>query len=61
MGDDRRLRASCGTDAAARSKAFDRQRKDYPMRREFSATTVRVSHASEGLLRKLRGLGFQIG
>ena len=60
MGDDARLRASCGTDAAARAKAFDRQRKEYPMRREFAATTVRVRNASEGLLRKFRGLGFRM-
>ena len=60
MADDQRLRASCGTDAAARAKAFDRQRKEYPMRREFAATTVRVSQASEGLLRKFRDLGFRV-
>jgi len=60
MGDDARLRASCGTDAAARAKAFDRQRKEYPVRREFAATTVRVRHASDGLMRKFRGLGFRV-
>ena len=60
MADDARLRASCGPDAAARAKAFDRQRKEYPMRREFEATTVRVRHASEGLLKKLQGLGFRV-
>lgn len=60
LGDDARLRASCGTDATARAKAFDRQRKEYPMRREFTATTVRVRHASDGLMRKFRGLGFRM-
>ena len=60
MADDRRLRASCGTDAAARARAFDRQRKEYPMRREFAATTVRVRNASDALLRKLGALGFQV-
>jgi erythronate-4-phosphate dehydrogenase len=60
MGDDARLRASCGADATARAKAFDRQRKEYPIRREFAATTVRVRNASEGLLQKFRGLGFRM-
>ena len=60
MGDDRRLRASCGPDATARAKAFDRQRKEYPMRREFAATTVRVHNASAGLLQKFRALGFRV-
>ena len=61
MGDDQRLRASCGPDAAARARAFDRQRKEYPMRREFAATTVQVRRASEGLLQKFRALGFRVG
>ncbi|MEI8243103.1 MAG: 4-phosphoerythronate dehydrogenase [bacterium] len=61
MADDRRLRASCGTDAAARAKAFDRQRKEYPMRREFAATTVRLRNASAALRQKFRELGFRAG
>jgi len=60
LADDRRLRASYGTDAAARARNFDRQRKEYPMRREFTATTVRVCNASAALLRKFRALGFQV-
>jgi erythronate-4-phosphate dehydrogenase len=59
MADDRRLRASCGTDAAARASAFDRQRKEYPMRREFAATAVQLRNASAVLLQKFRDLGFQ--
>ena len=60
MGDDQRLRASCVSDAVTRAKAFDRQRKEYPMRREFAATTVRLRNASEGVLRKFRALGFRV-
>jgi erythronate-4-phosphate dehydrogenase len=60
LGDDARLRASCGADPAVRAKAFDRQRKEYPMRREFAATVVHVANASAALLRKFRGLGFQV-
>jgi len=58
--DDRRLRASCGPDAGARAKAFDRQRKEYPMRREFHATTVQLSQASDALAAKFSGLGFRV-
>jgi len=60
MGDDRRLRESCVADAALRAKAFDRQRKEYPMRREFSATTVRLKHASTALTDTFRNLGFHV-
>lgn len=59
MADDQRLRASCVADAAARARAFDRQRKEYPMRREFAATTVRLSHASAALRWKFGKLGFR--
>lgn len=58
LADDRRLRESCGTDPVARAKAFDRQRKEYPMRREFAATTVRLRHAPAPLLAKFQALGF---
>ena len=60
MADDARLRASCGADLAARAKAFDQQRKEYPVRREFASTTVRVRNASGKLLQKFRALGFQL-
>ena len=60
MGDDRRLRASCVADADARARAFDRQRKEYPMRREFHATTVTLRGASAALAAKFRGLGFKV-
>lgn len=60
-GDSGRLRVACVPDDAARAKAFDYQRGHYPMRRQFEATQVRIEHASQGLLAKLRGLGFQIG
>jgi len=60
MGDDWRLRESCTDDPAARAKAFDKQRKEYPMRRVFGATLLRLLHASEKLTAKFRGLGFQI-
>ena len=56
--DSQRLKASCVADAAARAAAFDAQRSDYPMRREFASTRVQWVSASEALLAKARGLGF---
>jgi erythronate-4-phosphate dehydrogenase len=58
--DDRRLRASATDDATARAKAFDRQRKEYPMRREFAATTIRLANAGVALTEKFRRLGFML-
>jgi erythronate-4-phosphate dehydrogenase len=55
--DDARMRAMKGADP----EAFDRQRKNYPMRREFRYTRVWARGASASLQAKLAGLGFQIG
>jgi erythronate-4-phosphate dehydrogenase len=41
-----------------RIKAFDRLRRDYPVRREFSFTRVRLSGATETLAAKISGIGF---
>jgi erythronate-4-phosphate dehydrogenase len=60
-GDDQRFRETAGLPDAARGKEFDRQRKDYPMRREFRYTKVKVAGGSEGLLRTLGALGFGVG
>jgi erythronate-4-phosphate dehydrogenase len=58
--DDRALRASCVADDTARARAFDRLRRDYPLRREFTATTVTLAHADDALRRQVRDLGFQL-
>jgi erythronate-4-phosphate dehydrogenase len=60
VADDRRLRASQTGDPATRSRAFDRLRSDYPMRREFAATRVRLDHAPADLRETVRGLGFAL-
>ncbi len=52
MSDDQRLRASVVT--------FEKQRGDYPPRREFSAYTVTLKNAKIEASRKLRGLGFKV-
>jgi len=59
--DDRRFRETAVTDDKVRAKAFDRLRKDYPERREFQYTAVRVIHSRPKLQSKLEGLGFKLG
>ena len=59
-GDDQRFRESVGLPDAARAKEFDRQRRDYPERREFRYTAVKVRNGTEGLLRTLGALGFGV-
>lgn len=59
--DDRRMRESCVADAAARAAAFDRMRKQYPMRREFRFTEVAAPPEARKLCRRLAGLGFATG
>jgi erythronate-4-phosphate dehydrogenase len=58
--DDRRLRRLMALEPEEQSLYFDRLRKEYPVRREFSATTVRINGNNETLRRKLQGLGFDV-
>ena len=59
--DDNALReAMRSPDAEARVAAFDRLRREYPRRREFSLTTVRLHGAKPRLAAKLRGVGFRV-
>lgn len=57
--DDRRFRESAVADESARAKAFDRLRKDYPERREFHYTEVKLRNGSASLRMKFEGLGFR--
>jgi len=59
--DDAMLRKIRDLEPKNRPKYFDSLRKDYPVRREFPNTTVKVIGGSEGLLRKLQGIGFRTG
>jgi erythronate-4-phosphate dehydrogenase len=59
--DSLRLKRSCVEDAMARAAAFDQQRSKYPMRREFTSTTVTLEKASAKLSATLQGLGFKTG
>lgn len=50
--DDRRLREA--------PENFEKQRGDYPVRREFRAYTLKLGHAGEALKRTCRKLGFTL-
>jgi erythronate-4-phosphate dehydrogenase len=58
--DDRRFRDTAVPDEAKRAGAFDKLRRDYPERREFRYTTVKVQNGSSSLVSKLAGLGFVV-
>jgi len=50
--DDQRLRSSVET--------FEKQRANYPLRREFPAFTVRLLHEHSGISQLLMKLGFRV-
>jgi erythronate-4-phosphate dehydrogenase len=52
MEDDNRLRKSATT--------FEKQRGDYPLRREFRAFKIALKNVHSGIDQKLKNLGFQI-
>ena len=58
--DDARLRSMLALPADAQPAFFDRLRKEYPVRREFSETTVLLDPALDELAQVLRGLGFAV-
>ncbi|MEN8206478.1 MAG: 4-phosphoerythronate dehydrogenase PdxB [Pseudomonadota bacterium] len=58
--DDARLRATLSLPVAERSIAFDRLRKDYPVRREFTESTVLLDEPAGELAGVLSGLGFKL-
>ena len=57
--DDADLRAGWNGDEEARSAHFDRLRRDYPVRREFRFTRVKVLNGSSRLIERFSRLGFQ--
>lgn len=52
FSDDRRLRKSLGT--------FEQQRADYPLRREFSAYTVKLLNAGDNIRLLTQEIGFNV-
>jgi erythronate-4-phosphate dehydrogenase len=58
--DDARLRATLSLSAAERASTFDRLRKDYPVRREFTEATVLLDEPAGEAGALLSGLGFSV-
>ena len=58
--DDARLRSTLSLSAAERASAFDRLRKEYPVRREFTEATVLLDEPAGELGELLSGLGFSV-
>lgn len=52
MDDDQSLRASVSS--------FEKQRADYPVRREFSTYTIRLQHGSREMQARLSEMGFKL-
>ena len=58
--DDARMRKTLDLPEAERGAYFDRLRKEYPRRREYHNTEVRVTPKNEHLENSLRGIGFRV-
>ena len=58
--DDARLRETLALPDAERSAAFDALRKNYPIRREFSESTIQMRHPGNETGMLLGKLGFRI-
>lgn len=58
--DDVRLRLAMRGDENSRAEAFDRLRKEYPVRREFSSLKIQLKGSSRSLQETFRVLGFKL-
>lgn len=58
--DDAAMRKLAETDADARRQGFDRMRREYPLRRDFSRVRIQSKRCDAVLLRLLRGAGFDV-
>lgn len=58
--DDSRLRLTMDREARERGGAFDRLRRDYPVRREFSSVKIQLKGTSKSLQDTFRALGFKL-
>ncbi len=57
-GDHARMRDVLALPGPLRPRAFDRLRRDYPHRREFSSTPITIRNGDRRLLARLQALGF---
>lgn len=60
LEDDKRTRRVLEEPAEERGKFFDGLRKNYPVRREFQNTKVLVKGDNPSLMKKLKGIGFEV-
>ncbi|SFM75115.1 4-phosphoerythronate dehydrogenase PdxB [Marinobacter pelagius] len=58
--DDARLRLAMNGSAEERGAAFDRLRRDYPVRRECSSLKVQLKGTSKSLQDSFRAIGFKL-
>lgn len=58
--DDARLRLSMAGDEQQRARAFDRLRKEYPVRRECSSLKIQLKGSSKSMGEQFRSLGFKV-
>ena len=60
MTDDAAFRSGMTKSYEERGTEFDRQRREYPTRREFGAVTVEITGKGTELIEVLNGLGFRV-
>lgn len=58
--DDARLRNAMAGSAKERGAAFDRLRRDYPVRREYSSLKIQLKGTSKSLQDSFRAIGFKL-
>lgn len=58
--DDARLRLSMAGDDKQRAQAFDRLRREYPVRRECSSLKIQLKGSSKSMGEQFRSLGFKV-
>lgn len=58
--DDARLRNAMAGDPGERGTAFDRLRRDYPVRRECSSVKIQLKGTSKSLQDSFRAIGFKL-
>lgn len=58
--DDARMRLAMALPAEERGPAFDRLRRDYPVRREFSSVKIQLKGTSKSMQDTFRALGFKL-
>ena len=58
--DDARMRLAMALQPEDRAQAFDRLRRDYPVRREFSSLKIQLKGTSKSMQDTFRALGFKL-